>query len=296
MGGPGHPMTGPDTVYNAFPVLPHLPVCSGLAAHLHRRSDPPHHPAAHRLFVPASVPFSCRLHTAPLPRVPVCPFPHCGSYSAHTKRTGRPAKFFKKSYPHSDLRLYPRTGPLYQPLCRPFLYCDSVWYTPIGIPLSRVRLCRSDVIPAHLCAELVCIILTLSSVRKSHSDLRVCHHSPPRASVGSSQTAGGTPQAGHRKRPAAAGPIAPAFAHNAARRCVGVPIPRPVRGRIGPADTRAPQAVRGVENSTVARKTRYADTCPTRARPTASRPAGAHRHTAAPAAPPARCSGGARIR
>ena len=152
MGGPGHPMTGPDTVYNAFPVLPcrpaipltctltgiptcaHLPVCSGIPAHLHKRSDPPPHPAAHRLFVPAFVPFSCRLCARVQPRVPVCPFPHCGSYSAHTKRTGRPAKFFKKSYPHSDLHLYPRAAPLCQPLCRPFLYCDSAWYTPIGLP------------------------------------------------------------------------------------------------------------------------------------------------------------------
>lgn len=44
------------------------------------------------------------------------------------------------------------------------------------------------------CAESVpiarrslCIILTLSSVRKSRSDLRVCHHSPTRPSLGSSQ-------------------------------------------------------------------------------------------------------------
>lgn len=156
MGGPGHPMTGPDTVYNAFPVLPCRPatgpgtgaatlaVCSGLAAHLRRRPDPTPHPAAHRLFVPASVPFSCRLHTALLPRVPVCPFPHCGSYSAHTKRTGRPAKFFKKSYPHSDLHLYPRAAPLCQPLCRPFLYCDDAWYKTNWSTFSSVHLRRSD--------------------------------------------------------------------------------------------------------------------------------------------------------
>lgn len=295
MGGPSHPMTGPDTVYNAFPVLPHLPVCSGLAAHLHRRSDPPPHPTAHRLFVPAFVPFSSRFDAALLPRVPVCPFPHRGSYSAHTKRTGRPAKFFKKSYPHSDLRLYPRTGPLYQPLCRPFLYCDSAWYTPIGLPLARVRLCRSDTIPAHMCAELVCISLTLSSVRKSHSDLRVCHHSPIHPSLGSSQTRRGK-RGAHAPHKASPGPSPRRLrtsGHGSASAYrspgpSGVASDRPTRGPRKPYGALRTQQWR----ARPAMRTRAR----TRARPTASRPARAHRHTAARAAPPARCSGGARIR
>lgn len=294
MGGSSHPMTGPDTVYNAFPVLPHLPVCSGIPAHLHRRPDPPPHPAAHRLFVPAFVPFSCHLHTALLPRVPVCPFPHCGSYSAHTKRTGRPAKFFKKSYPHSDLHLYPRAAPLCQPLCRPFLYCDSAWYTPIGIPLSSVHLCRSDAIPAHLCAELVCIILTLSSVRKSHSDLRVCQHSPIRPSLGSSQH--GAASGAHAPHKAPPGPSPRRLrtsGHGSASAYrspdpFGVASDRPTRGPRKPYGALRTQQWR----ARPAMRTRAR----TRARPTASRPAGAHRHTAARAAPPARCSGGARIR